>query len=295
MTCHCTACHHCHHGHVRTHADLAFSFSFSQVAFFSQVFGGAEARYTDTNRPSWLRRVVKDHAGAKMFAMHVSARKAGHLTPRAAARWWHHMDATLVQLRPGLRRTHGEVVGTALEKTVRWFCDHVLERLVWGGPTESLFTLPRIVAGISFKITEWFVRHDVVPAVDDEAGGRSAAATLVRLPVDAVPYKRLPAVGAFTNETMPRGLLGRHNTKAEVWGQINCVRGQLKLATLDGELEEVVLTPGPTKGGVNPGVAVVNPRQYHQVTPLTADTEMFVHFHKRAGTDPDATKGPGFG
>lgn len=56
-----------------------------------------------------------------------------------------------------------------------------------------------------------------------DAGG--VCRTTLKLPRDVTRYKRLPAEGEFTPETMPRGLLDQHNTKAGVWGKICVAQG----------------------------------------------------------------------
>ena len=215
-----------------------------QAAFFSQMWGAPSKPYTSSNRPHCLRAIVGDHAGAKMFVMHNNSRAHGEITKESAARWWSHMDAALLQLRPTWRASFGEELGEALEKTVRWFCDHVLERMVWGGPAESPLAPPRIIFGLFKAITAQFVRHSLVVTEPPEPTTNAVAATMLQLPQDVVPYKRLPAEGVFTVDTMPRGLLSRHNTKAGVWGEINCVQGKLQLNQLEGAIEEVVLAPG---------------------------------------------------
>ena len=163
--------------------------------------------------------------------------------------------------------------------------DHIIEGLVRGGPTDAWFSLRRWIFALFFTLTRQVVQPHSGPCEDAAAAGRAAAATIVRLPTHVVPYKRLPATGTFTVDTIPAGLLGRHNTKVGVWGQINCVRGRLRLTTLDGQIETVTLAPGPTRDGVDPGIAVVAPQQYHQVTPLSGDTEMFIRFHAKAAND----------
>eukprot|EP00927_Polykrikos_kofoidii_P047670 TRINITY_DN41944_c0_g1_i1.p1 TRINITY_DN41944_c0_g1~~TRINITY_DN41944_c0_g1_i1.p1 ORF type:complete len:400 (-),score=61.36 TRINITY_DN41944_c0_g1_i1:351-1550(-) len=258
-----------------------------QVAFFAQHWGDPTKPYTATNQQHCLRSLVGDLAGAKMVVMHDSARASGHINDRGAARWWFHMDAALLDLRPVWRATYGEDVGCALEKTVRWFCDHVLERLVWGGPVKSPLAPQRLMFKLVTAITRRFVCHLV-------ALPRSVAATILQLPPHVVEYKRLPEDGTFTVATMPRGLLSRHNTKADVWGAIHVVKGRLQLNQLEGEVEEVVLTP-------TSGIGVVAPSQYHQVKPLTDDMEMFIRFCAKPGTGPLAAgaseqpRGPGLG
>ena len=184
-----------------------------------------------------------------------------------------------------------------MENTWRWFCDHVLERLVWGGPTPSLFRPQRLMFLLFKTVTARFVRRDFAPLPPSDAGaggGHAAAATILQLPPDVVPYKRLPPEGVFTAATIPRGLLSRHNTKPEVWGEITVVKGLLQLNQLEGQVEEVVLSPATGPGVVAPG-------QYHIVKPLTEDIEMFLRFNARPGTGPPAAadggakRGPGFG
>ena len=122
---------------------------------------------------------------------------------------------------------------------------------------------------------------------DDDAarrGNASSAVTIVQLPTEAQPYKRLPAEGTFTRQNIPKGLLGKHNTKAGVYGKINVTCGVLQLETLDGALETVTITAGHH--------AIVAPRQYHTVTPLSDDVEMYIEFHAKPNDD---VKGGGFG
>lgn len=269
-----------------------------QAAFFCQMWGAPSKPYTASNKPHCLRALVGDHAGAKMFVMHKESRAHGDITPKSAARWWFHMDAALMSLRPLWQAKHGDELGLALEKTVRWFCDHVLERMVWGGPAKSPFAPPRLIFGLFQAITARFVQRQLAPTGDVDFAARAdlapdsagllvpepaavfaPAATIQQLPPDVIPYKRLPAEGTFTVGTMPRGLLSRHNTKEAVWGEINVVKGRLQLNQLEGEIEEVVLSPCN-------GIGVVAPTQYHVVKPLTDDMEMFIRFCARPGTGP---------
>ena len=243
-----------------------------QAAFFSQMFGEPAKPYTSTNTPHCLRSVVGDHAGAKMFVMHHRSRDAGEITEETALKWWQHMDRALAEdLRPVWKAKHGEELGHAVEKAVRWFTDHVLERMVWGAPTKSAFTIRSVMFRLFTSITKRFVTNKVAPA-----SVVAKAATTLQLPPAAACYKRLPASGTFTVATMPRGLLSRHNTKENVWGEINVVKGRLQLNQLEGIVEEVVLDPNAPTGGIG----VVAPQQYHVVKPLSEDVEMFVKFCK---------------
>ena len=101
-------------------------------AFLLQMWGDPSKPYTAGNQPHCLRTVVKDHAGAKMFAMHDVVRREGSITEAAAARWWAHMNDAIEEVKPSWTAQHGAERARSMEKTVRWFLDHVLERMVWG-------------------------------------------------------------------------------------------------------------------------------------------------------------------
>ena len=77
------------------------------------------------------------------------------------------------------------------------------------------------------------------------------------LPTDAKEYKRTPD---FTEETVPKGLLKSHTTKAGTWGKIVVEEGKLLFRILEPEIEEVELSP--EKFGV------VEPQVPHEVKPL---------------------------
>jgi len=85
------------------------------------------------------------------------------------------------------------------------------------------------------------------------------------LPPDYVAYKKTPL---FTNETVPKGLLHDHRTKAGTWGLIQVEHGKLQY-TIEGK-EVHVLEPD------SPGV--VEPEITHFVTPM-GDVAFFVEFY----------------
>lgn len=70
------------------------------------------------------------------------------------------------------------------------------------------------------------------------------------------PYRSTPV---FDQDTLPTALRERHTTKANVWGVIRVLEGQLQLTMLE-PASEIILEPG------NPGV--IQPQQPHFVTPL---------------------------
>ena len=282
------------------------------------MWGSKNKPYTASNTPHFLRRIVGDHAGAKMFAMHDDARSRGEITPKAAAVWWQHMNGAITELAPGWRTTHGDELGRLIEKTVRWFCDHVLERLVWGGPNSSPWAPQRLVFRLLVTITSRFARRELVKAsaasdtlVPSSSSSSSSttsthrrAATVTQIPPNAVPYKRVPANGTFTVETIPRALLSLHNTKAGVWGEINVHHGQLRLTTLQDPLEDVVLTaesPASCSQSTDERmtdrvcscIGVVAPQQDHVVEPLADDMEMSITFYAIPATTVSGSEAVG--
>lgn len=88
------------------------------------------------------------------------------------------------------------------------------------------------------------------------------------LPPDVRPYKRTPE---FTEQTVPAGLLGRHDTAEGVWGLIQVVEGELLYRILEPEIEEHRLRPD------SPGV--VEPRVAHQVE-IVGPVRFYVEFHR---------------
>ena len=89
------------------------------------------------------------------------------------------------------------------------------------------------------------------------------------LPEDLRPYKRTPEFG---ETTIPKGLLRRHSTKADVWGRIRILEGTLRYRILEPEVEEVVLSPD------KPGV--VEPAVPHEVEPM-GPVRFYVEFLRR--------------
>jgi tellurite resistance-related uncharacterized protein len=87
------------------------------------------------------------------------------------------------------------------------------------------------------------------------------------LPASVAPYQRTKT---FTQETVPKGLLGDHNTKAGVWGLITVVEGRLEYV-IPSTGETLVLDPE------TPGI--VEPEVRHHVTPL-GEVSFFVEFHR---------------
>ena len=84
-----------------------------------------------------------------------------------------------------------------------------------------------------------------------------------QLPNTAVAYQRTPA---FTEQSVPAGLLRNHNTKVGVWGRIVISEGSLLYRILGTDAEETVLHPGQD-GVVEPGVphevALLGPVHFH--------------------------------
>ncbi|ARN73753.1 DUF1971 domain-containing protein [Oceanicoccus sagamiensis] len=87
------------------------------------------------------------------------------------------------------------------------------------------------------------------------------------LPEHIVPYKKTPT---FDQDTVPKGLLKAHQTKAGVWGKIVILEGELEYTINEPETEVIILSPQR--------YGVVEPTIYHQVKPLGA-VKFYVEFH----------------
>lgn len=74
--------------------------------------------------------------------------------------------------------------------------------------------------------------------------------------VEAIPYRSTPI---FDQDSLPKALRLRHDTKEGVWGLIRVLEGRVRLTYLD-PLSEIILTPD------NPGLVL--PQQSHFVQPL---------------------------
>lgn len=77
------------------------------------------------------------------------------------------------------------------------------------------------------------------------------------LPPDLHLYKRTPD---FDQDSVPKGLLGRHNTREGVWGRIVMASGRLHYVVEGGP--SWMLEPGV--------VGIVQPQQWHHVEPVGA-------------------------
>lgn len=88
------------------------------------------------------------------------------------------------------------------------------------------------------------------------------------LPNDVVSYKRTPE---FSEDSVPKGLLNAHQTKAGTWGKIVVLEGALRYRILEPETEVTDLTPDR--------YGVVEPTVLHDVEPL-GSVRFFVEFYR---------------
>jgi tellurite resistance-related uncharacterized protein len=102
---------------------------------------------------------------------------------------------------------------------------------------------------------------------------------MLALPVDVKAYKR---TSVFSKETVPKGLLGRHNTKENTWGLIVVESGSLTYTIYDEASTVVMLSPG------QPGV--IEPQVYHKVELLSDDTTFYVEFYAVEGSAVNVPK-----
>ena len=75
------------------------------------------------------------------------------------------------------------------------------------------------------------------------------------LPKHLSTYKRTPT---FTQDTIPKGLLNNHQTRAGVWARVVLETGTLRLTFEDGPVH--LLSPG-TDG-------IIAPQRLHAVAPI---------------------------
>lgn len=80
------------------------------------------------------------------------------------------------------------------------------------------------------------------------------------------PYRSTPV---FDEQSLPKALRERHNTKAGVWGVIRVIEGELRLTMIEPPGEQVL---SPARCGV------IEPGQPHFVTALGA-MKMQVDFY----------------
>lgn len=75
----------------------------------------------------------------------------------------------------------------------------------------------------------------------------------------------------FDSSSVPAGLLGAHQTAAQVWGEVEVLAGSLTFVWEDGDEPGVVLSAGDT--------LVVPPAKPHHVE-LGPDARFRVSFHR---------------
>ena len=95
---------------------------------------------------------------------------------------------------------------------------------------------------------------------------------MLKLPENAIAYKR---TATFTKDSVPKGLLGRHNTKEGTWGSIVVATGSIRYSIFDICSTVVTVTPS------TPGV--IEPQTYHKVDLLSDDTTFYVEFYSILG------------
>jgi tellurite resistance-related uncharacterized protein len=88
------------------------------------------------------------------------------------------------------------------------------------------------------------------------------------LPESITAYKKTPI---FSNDSIPKGLLNAHQTKAGTWGKIIVLEGELLYRILEPKIEEYRLSA--TRFGV------IEPEVLHEVSPI-GNVSFYVEFYK---------------
>lgn len=92
--------------------------------------------------------------------------------------------------------------------------------------------------------------------------------SMPHLPREVRVYKR---TALFTQDTIPAGLLRRHNTKPGAWARLVLVSGRLKYRVLEPVLTEWMLTPEQP--------AVIEPTVLHEIEPA-GECSFYLEFLK---------------
>jgi tellurite methyltransferase len=97
------------------------------------------------------------------------------------------------------------------------------------------------------------------------------------IPAGYAPYRR---TALFTNDSIPKGLRSRHNTKKSVWGKIHVQSGSLRYRIHEPYHTEIILDRDRS--------GIVLPEVEHEVEPIDSHTErlrqrveFFVEFWKK--------------
>ena len=88
------------------------------------------------------------------------------------------------------------------------------------------------------------------------------------LPAEVQVYKRTPI---FTQDSIPAGLLRRHNTKPGAWARLVLISGRLKYRVLEPVLAEWMLTPEQP--------AIIEPTVLHEIEPA-GECSFYLEFLK---------------
>lgn len=105
---------------------------------------------------------------------------------------------------------------------------------------------------------------------------------MATLPFNVVKYSQVPAGNkpCFTQNSIPKGLLRRHNTKQGTWGVISVQRGKLRYTVDEGMHKGVYNLNEKTRG-------IIEPQVYHSVAPVeNEEVEFVVEFYRLPNTGP---------
>eukprot|EP00527_Entomoneis_sp_CCMP2396_P006580 CAMPEP_0198144250 /NCGR_PEP_ID=MMETSP1443-20131203/14333_1 /TAXON_ID=186043 /ORGANISM="Entomoneis sp., Strain CCMP2396" /LENGTH=146 /DNA_ID=CAMNT_0043807609 /DNA_START=41 /DNA_END=481 /DNA_ORIENTATION=+ len=125
----------------------------------------------------------------------------------------------------------------------------------------------------------------MLSSTNNHAG--SIKAGMKELPAAVVKYSQIPKGKVFTKETIPRGLLKEHTTRAGTWGVIQVSKGELEYQ-INEPTESVHKLDSTTQTR-----GIIEPQIKHQVAPLSDDVEFVVEFYRLLGTGPVVEKREG--
>eukprot|EP00532_Pseudo-nitzschia_australis_P008665 CAMPEP_0168177906 /NCGR_PEP_ID=MMETSP0139_2-20121125/8764_1 /TAXON_ID=44445 /ORGANISM="Pseudo-nitzschia australis, Strain 10249 10 AB" /LENGTH=201 /DNA_ID=CAMNT_0008097109 /DNA_START=104 /DNA_END=709 /DNA_ORIENTATION=+ len=147
-----------------------------------------------------------------------------------------------------------------------------------------------------------FVQNEKHFQNNEDVNTSSSDDAMPILPKNAVKYSQVPKEGnVFTETTIPKGLLNRHNTKAGTWGVIKILKGSLHYNIEAGNISNSIKKEG-NEDEINNGEreqkmqlikfilnsdsdGIIEPERLHEVAPVDGEeVEFVVEFHRVPGT-----------
>mmetsp|Transcript_21573 Transcript_21573/g.31908 ORF Transcript_21573/g.31908 Transcript_21573/m.31908 type:complete len:197 (+) Transcript_21573:35-625(+) len=146
-----------------------------------------------------------------------------------------------------------------------------------GMPDEDVvkYSFEDFVAALFDGLTWLFVTAPMqLLLTSSSATTRYNSSGMPKLPNEVVKYSQVPQNGGFLfKDTIPKGLLREHNTRAGTWGVIRVYKG---------ELEYIISEPTESTHVLNKNTpGIIEPTMHHRIRPITDDVELVVEFYRK--------------